>query len=262
MVGESPMDSTKRVRERFASRAGDYRESPLHASGPDLTMLVDWLDPQPAEKALDVATGGGHVALALARAAVDVDACDLTPEMLEAARGLLEDNDCSARFTVAEASALPYADETFDIVTCRIAAHHFPDAQAFFNEVARVLKPRGRFGFQDQTLPPEGPSAVLTDVFERTRDTSHDQAYNESGWKTLIERADMVVERSQLVDKRHEFAEWTARQGCESAVIAELERQMEEAPMGMRRWLAPEYEGERLRGFRNRHLVILATKRP
>ncbi|MHB1018253.1 MAG: class I SAM-dependent methyltransferase [Coriobacteriia bacterium] len=262
MGHEMPMDFTERVRERFASRADDYRDSPVHASGPDLTMLLEWLDPQPAERALDVATGGGHVALALARTGVDVDACDLTPEMLDAARGLLSDNDCIAQFTVADAGALPYADETFDIVTCRIAAHHFGDPQTFFSEVARVLRPGGRFGFQDQALPPEGPSAVLTDFFERTRDSSHNQAYNEAGWKTLIERAELTVERSQLVDKRHDFAEWTARQGCDDATVAELTQQMGEAPEGMRRWLAPEHDGERLVAFINRHLVVLATKRP
>lgn len=262
MGHEMPMDFTERVRERFGSRAADYRDSPLHASGPDLSLLLEWLEPQPAERALDVATGGGHVALALARAGVDVDACDLTPEMLEVARGLLADNDCTAKFVVAEADALPYADETFDIVTCRIAAHHFLDPQAFFNEVARMLKPGGRLGFQDQALPPEGPSAVLTDVFERTRDSSHNQAYNAAGWTTLIERAGLTVERSQLVDKRHDFSEWTARQGCDEAAVAELTEQMAEAPEGMRRWLAPEYDGGRLVTFTNRHLVVLATKRP
>lgn len=262
MTDVTPTDFVARSRERFGPRAADYRASALHAGGPDLTMLIGWLDPQPAERALDVATGGGHVALALARAGADVDACDLTPEMLEAACALLQDNDCTARFVVAEAGSLPHGDATFDIVTCRIAAHHFPDAQAFMNEVARVLKPGGRFGFQDHVLPPEGPSAVLTDVFERTRDSSHNQAYNEVGWKTLIERADLVVERLEIVDKRHDFAEWTARQGCSEATVMELTRQMDEAPEGMRRWLAPEYDGEKLVAFNNRHVVVLATKRP
>lgn len=260
MADRSAEDLKRLSRERFGPRAGGYRESVLHASGQDLDLLIGWLDPRPAERALDVATGGGHVALALARTGADVDACDLTPEMLETASALLAEHDCTAAFTVGEADALPYDDATFDIVSCRIAAHHFPDAQAFFNEVSRVLKPGGRFGFQDQTLPPEGPSAVLTDVFERTRDASHNQSYNMQGWLTLIERAGLGVVHSEIVDKRHEFAEWTSRQDCDAACVAELEQMMDEAPVGMRRWLQPVYEDGHLKEFRNRHLVVLARK--
>jgi ubiquinone/menaquinone biosynthesis C-methylase UbiE len=250
----------RRARESFGPRANAYRESPTHAGGRDLDLLIEWLAPRPAERALDVATGGGHMALALARSGADVDACDITPEMLDAAGRLLADNDCTATFAIAEAAHLPYPDAAFDIVTCRIAAHHFADAQSFFTEVARVLKPGGRFGFQDQTLPPEGPSAVLTDVFERTRDRSHNQAYSAEGWATLIERAGLVVEHSELVDKHHDFAEWTSRQDCDEATLASLHEQMDEAPEGMRRWLEPGYEGERLVSFRNRHVVLLARK--
>lgn len=260
MGNRSAEDLNQLSRERFGKRADDYRESALHASGPDLDALLEWLDPQPGEMALDVATGGGHVALALARAGTRVHACDLTPEMLEAACELLEDNDVTAEFMVGEASALPYDDGSFDILTCRIAAHHFPDAAAFFAEAFRVLKPGGRLGFQDQTLPPTGPSAVLTDTFERTRDASHNQSYNERGWVTLIERAGMTVERSGLVDKRHDFAEWVLRQDCSPAAIAELEQLMREAPEGMQNWLEPVWDGERLKAFRNRHLVVLARK--
>lgn len=247
-------------RERFAPRADGYRDSSVHSRGPDLDLLLRWVDPKPAEHALDVATGGGHVALALARTGADVEACDLTPEMLDAAHRLLEDNDCTATFTVGEASALPYEDDSFDIVTCRIAAHHFPDAQAFFREVFRVLKPTGRFGFQDQTLPPEGPSAVLADTFERTRDASHNQSYNMQGWLTLIERAGLRTVHSEIIDKQHGFAEWTMRQGCDEACVAELEQMMDEAPVGMRRWLRPVYEDGHLKEFCHRHLVVLARK--
>lgn len=250
----------RRARERFGPRADAYRASPTHAEGRDLDLLVEWLDPQPAERALDVATGGGHVALALARNGADVDACDITPEMLETAGGLLADNGCTATFTVAEAARLPYADATFDIVTCRIAAHHFPDAQVFFAEAARVLKPGGRLGFEDQALPPEGPSAALTDAFERTRDRSHVQAYNVDGWITMIERAGLEVVHTELVDKRHDFAEWTSRQDCSEETLASLREQMLEAPDGMRRWLEPAYEDEWLVSFRHRYVVVLARK--
>jgi ubiquinone/menaquinone biosynthesis C-methylase UbiE len=260
-MADRSADELKRLsRERFGARADGYRESASHAGGPDLKLLLTWLDPKPAERTLDVATGGGHVALALARTGADVDACDLTPEMLGAAEALLAENDCTAAFAVAEAEELPYDDATFDIVTCRIAAHHFPDVSAFFAEVARVLKPGGRFGFQDQTLPPEGPSAVLTDLFERTRDRSHNQAFNQLGWVTLIERVGLVVEHTELIDKRHDFAEWTARQDCDADAVAELEQLMAETPEGMHRWLEPVYDGTRLVAFRNRHLVVLARK--
>lgn len=262
MGGKRSAEDQKHLsRERFGPRAGTYRDSVTHASGHDLDALLEWLDPQPAERALDIATGGGHVALALARTGADVEACDLAPEMLAEAGRLLDDNDCTATFAVAEADALPYRDGTFDIVTCRIAAHHFPDVQAFFAEVARVLKQGGRFGFQDQTLPTEGTSAVLADEFERTRDASHNQAYNEQGWLTLIERAGLTVTRAELVDKRHDFAEWTSRQGCDAATVAELELMMAEAPAGMKRWLEPVHEAGHLKEFRNRHLVVLAVKR-
>lgn len=260
-MGHARDDETgRRARERFGPRADAYRESPTHAGDQDLDLLLGWLDPRPGERALDVATGGGHVALALARSGADVDACDITPQMLEAAGRLLAANDRTAAFTVADAAHLPYADASFDIVTCRIAAHHFPDAQAFFAEVARVLKVGGRLGFQDQVLPPEGPSAVLTDVFERTRDRTHSQAYNVDGWVTMIERAGLKVEGMELVDKRHDFAEWTSRQDCDEETLASLCEQMREAPQGMRRWLEPAYEGERLVSFRNRYVVMLARK--
>ncbi|MDP2299938.1 MAG: methyltransferase domain-containing protein, partial [Actinomycetota bacterium] len=69
-------------RERFGQRAGGYRASALHAGGPDLELLVELAAAGPNVRVLDVATGGGHVALALARTGADVTACDLTPEML------------------------------------------------------------------------------------------------------------------------------------------------------------------------------------
>ena len=254
-----PGESTS-ARERFGPRAAGYRTSTHHAAGPDLDLLVELVDLQPDERALDVATGGGHVALALARTGADVTACDLTPEMLEEAGVLLGEQACAASLVVADAAELPFDDESFDVVTCRIAAHHFAEAQAFFDEVARVLAPGGRFGFQDHTLPPEPTSAVLADAFERTRDPSHVQAYNTEGWVTLIERSGLTVECSESFDKRHDFAEWTGLQDCDVTTVGELAEIMAEAPEGMRRWLDPEYDGDALVSFRNRHLVVLARK--
>ena len=260
MASRSADELNDLARERFGPRAGGYRESVLHAGGPDLDLLIGLIAAEPGTRVLDVATGGGHVALALAHTGADVTACDLTPEMLDAAGILLAEHGCQARFVVAEASALPFENESFDAVTCRIAAHHFPYAEAFFAEVARVLVRGGRFGFQDQTLPPQPTAAVLVDAFERQRDPSHSQAFSVDGWTTLIERAGLTIERAELIDKRHDFAEWTMRQDCDEACVAELHAMMAVATEGMREWLEPEYDGETLTAFRNRHLVLLARK--
>lgn len=155
---------------------------------------------------------------------------------------------------------LPYEDESFEIVTCCMQAARCPDAQMLLSEIGRVLKPGGRLGFQDLTLPPEAPAAVLVGAFERSRDPRHVQAYNETGWKTLIKRAGMLVERAELVDERHELGGRASDESGGGAATAELKAQMAEGTEGMRRWLAPENDAHAVRSFRHRHLVVLARK--
>ncbi|MDZ4655083.1 MAG: class I SAM-dependent methyltransferase [Coriobacteriia bacterium] len=253
-------DIAARNIERFGARAAGYRTSATHCSGRDLELLVEQVAPRPGERALDVATGAGHVALSLARAGARVTVTDLTPAMLKEARAHLESEGVAARYEIADATALPFPDAYFAVVTCRIAAHHFSDAQMFFAEVERVLRPGGRLGFQDQSLPPEGTSAVMIDAFERLRDPSHNQSYNAAAWATLAERAGLEVTFTELVDKRHDFTEWTAIQDCPTETVRKLEALMAECPSAMREWSAPEYDDGTLMAFRNRHLVMLARK--
>src|SRR5256885_6394520 len=109
-------------------RAEAYRTSPTHREGDDLDALVEWCDPGPRVRALDVATGGGHVAGRLAEAGCRVTTCD-------AAGGMAPDVVCPAEH-------LPFADRNFDVVACRIAAHHFADVAAAVREMARVARRR------------------------------------------------------------------------------------------------------------------------
>lgn len=272
MFGSAPMaapDSTD-ARERFAARADDYVESATHAAGADLDLLVSLAALRPGELALDVACGGGHTALALARRGARVTACDLTPKMLDAARGFLEARGVDATYVIAEAGHLPFADGEFAVVTCRIAAHHFPDPAAFFAEAARVLAPGGRLAFQDQALPDDPIGGELIDAFERLRDPSHRHAYPVSGWLHFAEQAGFILEAYSLIPKRHDFAGWCSRQACSDETIAALERFSASLPPSASEWIAPEWHGSkqnagsqgqrRLAGFANRHLVLLARK--
>nr|WP_223301889.1 class I SAM-dependent methyltransferase [Haladaptatus sp. R4] len=141
------MDELERKRattDSFGAVAASYLDSDVHREGADLELLASWCDG--ASTALDVACGAGHTAGALAETA-DADtvvAADATPEMVETATDAFP-----VVGTVADAERLPFSDEAFDAVTCRIAAHHFPNPDAFVSEVARVLAPGGVVAFED-----------------------------------------------------------------------------------------------------------------
>src|SRR5688572_26612527 len=114
------------VQSQFGSSAEDYVSSRTHASGSDLTRLVELANLQGDERVLDVATGGGHTALAFARRAREVVAVDITERMLQVAEAFIREQGLTnVSFERADAEALPFPNESFDIVTCRIAPHHF-----------------------------------------------------------------------------------------------------------------------------------------
>ena len=262
-------DSVSNARARFAVRADKYVTSADHASGSDLDLLIELASPQPGQRALDVACGGGHTAIALARRGAHVTASDITPEMLDAARGFLEARGVDASYVVAEAAHLPFAAAGFGVVTCRIAAHHFPQPAEFFAEAARVLEPGGRLAFQDHALPDDPVGAELIDAFERLRDPSHRCAYPVSEWLRFAREAGLVLEAYSLILKRHDFADWCARQSCSVETVAALEGLVASMPPSAAEWIEPQWHQRSetgtathraLAGFSNRHLVLLVRK--
>src|SRR5882757_9386245 len=191
------LKSKSLVQERFGAFAATYATSRPHAEGNSLLRLVELAAPQPAWTALDIATGAGHVALALAPHLAHVVASDLTPQMLGVARGLARDRNI-VNMSVADvrAEALPFADATFELVTCRIAPHHFDDVRAFVTESARVLRPGGLFGLVENVSPDpsmmEGDAAALAaaadeyNAFEKLRDPSHRRCLTLAEWRDLV----------------------------------------------------------------------------
>jgi ubiquinone/menaquinone biosynthesis C-methylase UbiE len=204
-------EAQDRVRAQYGKVGDAYVRSKGHAGGSDLARMLALADPQPTDTLLDTATGGGHVARVLGPHAGRVIASDLTPEMLDHAIPYLREQGLpDVERLVADAQDLPLADASVDVVTCRIAPHHFPDPAAFVAEVARVLRPGGRFLLVDSTVP-DGAVGDVFNAYEAVRDPSHVRSLTEAGWIALLEREGFRIEAVEPFRKRHEFEEWTAR---------------------------------------------------
>ena len=256
-------DSKALSKERYTRFADGYVTSETHARGSDLDRLLAIVQPQPHWKALDIATGGGHTALKFAPHVAHIIASDLTPRMLERARRFIveEQGADNVSFELADAENLPFEADRFDLLTCRIAPHHFPDAQRFVRECARVLKPAGVFLLQDQVLPPDPAAAQLVDAFERLRDPSHNRAFNEAEWRLMFARAGFTVEHCEHYLKRHDFIPWAQRQGNDDATIASLIQMLRDAPPSAREWMDPQEWGSERATFLNRHILMRGRRR-
>jgi len=254
-------DAKALSQQRFAERAARYVQSSDHATGDDLERLVALANPQAQWEMLDIATGGGHTALAFAPWVAHVVVTDIAPEMLQAAEIHLMDKGVrNATYRIADAEALPFDAGSFDLVTCRIAAHHFPNCRGFVSEVARVLKAAGRFVLQDQVVPADPPTAEAINAIERLRDPSHHWAFSENAWAAMFREAGLVVLHTEQIMKRHELRAWAARQDCSEATLAQLLSLFRGAPPLVREWLRPDRLDAPDATFVNAHLLMVGTK--
>jgi SAM-dependent methyltransferase len=174
-------------------RAEAYRTSEAHREGEDLDLLVDWALDAGARTALDVATGGGHVARRFRAAGLDVVS-------LDPAAGMKPD-------VVAPAESLPFDEESFDVVACRVAAHHFDDARAAMREMARVSR---NFVLVSDNLF-AGEDAEEAD---RARDPSHVRNYTDDEWRSFFVEAGLEVEQTHSYVHPVLLEPWLERAGC------------------------------------------------
>jgi SAM-dependent methyltransferase len=196
----------------WSERAEAYRASDEHREGPDLDLLVEWAEG--ARTALDVATGGGHVARRLREAGLGVVACDAAPGM--------------APDVVCRAEDLPFADASFDVVASRLGAHHFGDVVAAVHEMARVAA--DRVLVVDNVYAGEAWEAA-----DRIRDPSHVRKLGEDEWRELFSDAGLDVAEVRRPTRTLHVPTWLGRTGCVGADAARV-----------RSLLADRIEGDRI----------------
>jgi SAM-dependent methyltransferase len=177
--------------EPWSARAELYRTSTAHSQGPDLELVVEWA--KGFSTAIDVATGGGHVARRLREAGLQVVSCDPAP-------GMQPDVICFAE-------ELPFADGSFDLAVTRVAAHHFADVAQATRELGRVAG--ARVVVVDNLYM--GPNA---EEAEKIRDPSHVRNYGEEEWRGFFAGAGIEVEEVQTFSYPIEFEPWLERTEC------------------------------------------------
>jgi ubiquinone/menaquinone biosynthesis C-methylase UbiE/catechol 2,3-dioxygenase-like lactoylglutathione lyase family enzyme len=260
-----PEDAAERIKRQvravFGAAAQAYVASPGHAGGGDLARLVQLAAPLPSDRALDVSTGGGHTALALAPHVARMTASDLTPAMLAAARAHLTARGVrNVDYVVADAERLPFLDASFDLVTVRIAPHHYADVQAAARELARVLVPGGRLVLIDNIVPEDAALDALVNDWEKRRDPSHVRAYTVPEWQVLVGEAGLAVTNLETSRKPHDFQPWVARTGMADADARALEADMLAAPHPAREHFGIEQRDGRLERWSSDFVILRAVK--
>jgi len=253
-------DRTRKVQTQFGSHASAYVESAVHAQGESLQRFLDLTVPKSDWIVLDIATGGGHTARQFAPHVRQVIASDVTHRMLLAARGNFEKHALGqVAVQQANADALPYPDETFDLVTCRIAAHHFRNVNVFLEEARRVLKPAGLLALADNVSSEEARTAQYLNTFDKLRDPSHGWAYSLQDWLSFFPSSGLQVKHHEMFHKRIDFDEWADRMGVAGDDLHRLRALLLQAPKSASEWLQPRQIGQRLT-FMLAEAIIIGQK--
>jgi ubiquinone/menaquinone biosynthesis C-methylase UbiE len=249
--------TTRSSKDQFDANADKYATSDVHRAGPSLPVLLELARPVQGDQSLDVATGTGHTALAVARLVAKTIGIDIAPKMLEQARRLASEQGISnCEFMEGSAEKIPFEDGRFTLVTARHAPHHFHHVPDFLSEVRRVLTSNGRFVMSDQ-ISPSLEVFDWVDYWERKRDPSHFMQRTVDQWREEVTKAGLRWIDDRIVPYRLEFDWWATTAGCAESTVAALVEHAATAPPAVQDLLNLEFDRSgRVRAFQEPMLVV------
>ncbi len=259
------------AQQMFGPQAGVYAQSKVHISDDSLESVQKLTDPAlrqaqgederargdrggtPYRWTVDIGTGAGFTAFAMAEVSERVVASDITQPMLRQTKRISGERGLgNVGLAQNAAESLPFADGSLDLITCRKAGHHFRDFEAFLNESARTLRPGGSLVMADTVAPEDDALADWQNDVELRRDFSH------------VEDRKISVIRQMLVDRGLEvvgsedervylwFNDWVMRTKVPQDEAQALRREFQEATPELKEAFQvgePEEDGDFLFSF-------------
>jgi ubiquinone/menaquinone biosynthesis C-methylase UbiE len=235
------MEIKDSVQKQFSPVAANYATSAVHVAGPDLTAMLAAAGARADQRLLDAGCGAGHTALAFAPHVAEVIALDLTEAMLAQGRKLARDRGiANITFQRGDVERLPFPDASFDLVTSRYSAHHYPHPQVALSEFARVLKPGGAFLLIDVVAPEPPAQDTFLNAIELLRDPSHVRDHTVEQWRRMFDASGLAAEALETWPLRLEFESWVARMQTPFLAITQIRALIDGATRDVRAALAIE----------------------
>ena len=233
------MELKESVEKQFAAVAANYASHPVMTSGRELGLMVELGVRSGAERVLDLGCGAGHTALAFAPRVAEVVAVDLAEAMLAQGSRLARERGIeNIDFRIGDVERLALPDASFDVVTSRFSAHHYPAPERALAEVVRLLRPGGTFLLADSVAPEAPGCDTFLNAIEVLRDPSHVRDHRVSEWKALFAAAGMTPALRLRWAIELDFDSWVERIGTPDPEIGALRRMFDRAPAEVRQALA------------------------